>query len=135
MPWGPNGETLVTFYNRVKLARLKICKQIPITSQDSLGGKDFFFDVTVNGRAGRVGPIKPGECTFYTTDFPIITAPGTPTKVTVTEVGVGTTFKVDSIVVNGARLVLLNDKNTGTISFNPGPGINVVTYNNRAVDP
>jgi hypothetical protein len=135
VPYGPNGETLVTFYNRVKLARLKICKQIPITSQDSLGGKDFFFDVMVNSRAGRVGPIKPGECTFYTSDFPIITAPGTPTKVTVTEVGVGTTFKVDSIVVNGARVILSNNPTTGQVVFNPGPGVNVVTYNNRALDP
>jgi hypothetical protein len=131
-----NGETLVTFYNRVKLARLKICKQIPITSQDSLGGKDFFFDVMVNGRGPvRVGPIKPGECTFYTGDFPIISAPATPVKVTVTEVGVGTTFSVDSISVTGARNILTNDKTTGTIAFNPGPGINVVTYNNRALDP
>jgi hypothetical protein len=136
VPYGPNGETLVTFYNRVKLARLKICKQIPITSQDSLGGKDFFYDVMVDARGpARIGPIKPGECTFYTGDFPIISAPGTPVKVTVTELGVGTTFKVDSIVVNGARLILTNSPATGTVQFNPGPGVNVVTYNNRALDP
>ena len=36
VPFGPRGETLVTFYNRVKLAKIKVCKVIPITSQDSL---------------------------------------------------------------------------------------------------
>ena len=82
VPYGPNGETLVTFYNRVKLARIKVCKVIPITSQDSLGGKDFTYLI----RGLLVGPIKPGECTFYTHDIPILTAPGVPITLTVDEV-------------------------------------------------
>jgi hypothetical protein len=129
-----NGETLVTFYNRVKLARVKICKVIPYTSQDSLGMKDFTY--LINGQ-GPVGPIKPGECTFYTRDFPIITAPNTPTVVTVDEVEApSTAFEVTSIVVTGARgIVGVPNLTTGTIQFNPGPGINVVTYTNRALDP
>ena len=39
VPYGPEGETLVTFHNRLKPALLKICKPIPPTSQDALGGK------------------------------------------------------------------------------------------------
>jgi len=136
VPYGPNGETLVTFYNRVKLAKLKVCKVIPITSSDSLGMKDFTYTVTVNGRTVQLGPIKPGECTFYVGDFPILTAPGTPSVVTVVENGLPSMFFfVDSISVTGARNVITNDKTTGTISFNPGPGVNVVTYTNKAQDP
>ena len=58
VPYGPNGETLVTFYNRVKLARIKICKVIPYTSQDSLGSKPFSY--TINGKDVRRGHL-PGR--------------------------------------------------------------------------
>jgi hypothetical protein len=132
VPWGPNGETLVTFYNRVKRAKVKVCKVIPITSQDSLGMKPFNY--TINGQA--FGPIYPGECTYYTRDIPILSAPGVPTVVTVDEVEAPSlTFKVDSITVQGARWVGMPDLTNGTIQFNPGPGVNVVTYTNRALDP
>jgi hypothetical protein len=132
VPYGPNGETLVTYYNRVKLARVKVCKVIPYTSQDSLGGKPFTY--TINGRT--VGPILPGECTFYTRDVPIIAAPGVPTSITVDEVEAPSPlFDVTSIVVSGARLVGPPDLANGTITFNPGPGINVVTYTNKSKDP
>jgi hypothetical protein len=132
VPYGPNGETLVTFYNRVKRAKVKVCKVIPITSQDSLGMKPFNY--TINGQA--FGPIYPGECTYYTRDIPILSAPGVPTVVTVDEVEAPSlTFKVDSITVQGARWVGMPDLTNGTIQFNPGPGVNVVTYTNRALDP
>ena len=54
MPYGPKGETLVTYYNRIRKGRIKICKLIPYTSQDSLGGKTFDFDWRVDGRSGTV---------------------------------------------------------------------------------
>ena len=55
---------------------------IPDTSQDSLGNKPFKLHVydRLTGRIGHdVGPIYPGECTFYCTaaDFPIIDPTGT----------------------------------------------------------
>ena len=134
VPYGPAGETLVTFYNRVKRAKIKVCKVIPYTSQDSLGGKDFNY--TINGYP--FGPIKPGECTFYTREIPILTAPGVATVVTVDEVEApSTTFTVTSITVTGMRggMPLIYDLANGTIAFNPGPGVNVVTYTNKAVDP
>ena len=116
-----------------KTAKIKVCKVIPYTSQDSLGTKPFNY--TINGQA--FGPILPGECTYYTRDIPILSAPGVPTVVTVDEVEApSTTFKVESITVQGLRGMPLNiDLMNGTISFNPGPGVNVVTYTNRALDP
>ncbi len=133
VPYGPNGETLVTFYNRVKLAKIKICKVIPITSQDSLGNKPFTY--TINGSPFG-SAILPGECTFYTRDVPILTAPNTPTTVTVDEVEAPSTlFDVTSIVVTGSRGYTVTNLANGTVSVTLGPGINVVTYTNRAKDP
>ncbi len=139
VPYGPNGETLVTFYNRVKLARLKICKVIPYTSQDSLGMKDFSYTVSSGGQSGQVGPIKPGECTFYTQpDYPILTAPNSPVSLTVHENGTPSmTWDVTAITVTGNRTppAPIVDLGNGNITFTIGPGINVVTYTNRAKDP
>jgi len=132
VPYGPNGETLVTFYNRVKLAKIKICKVIPITSQDSLGGKDFTYMI----RGLLVGPIKPGECTFYTQDIPILQAPGVPTTVSIDEVEAPSPlFDVVSIVVTGSRGYTVTSLANGTVSVTLGPGINVVTYTNKSKDP
>jgi hypothetical protein len=132
VPWGVNGETLVTFYNRVKLAKIKVCKVIPIGSTDALGMKDFTFDV--NGET--LGPIKPGECTFTTRSIPILSAPESPTGVVVTELNQNpAVFGVTNITVSGARAVGGADLGHGIIKFNPGPGVNVVTYENTARDP
>jgi hypothetical protein len=140
VPYGPNGETLVTFYNRIKRGRIKICKVIPLTSQDSLGGKTFSYDVTVNGRTVRLGPIFPGECTFLTGDIPILNAAGEPQVVTVHEVGTpSATWDVTSITCTGCKSDPGRPPKTmlaeGTIEFDLGPGINVVTYTNKAKDP
>jgi hypothetical protein len=69
VPYGPNGETLVTFFNRVRQGQIKICKAITPGSVDSLGGKTFTYHVYVNGRTFTVGPIAPGECQFVTDSF------------------------------------------------------------------
>ena len=137
MPYGPNGETLVTFYNRVKLGQVKVCKVIPITSQDSLGGKDFTYTVTVDGHVFHLGPIKPGECTNFTYPVPILLGPGVPTPVAVVEDGASTstTYVVTDITVTGGRPTVGKDLPSGTIKFALGPGLNVVTYTNKATDP
>ena len=62
VPYGPNGETLVTFYNRIKQGQVKVCKTIPPGSADSLGGKTFTYTVRTIGGSFTVGPIAPGEC-------------------------------------------------------------------------
>ena len=110
VPYGPNGETLVTFYNRIKLGMVKVCKQIPIGSTDALGTKPFSYDVYVQmpGAPGYIkftlGPILPGECTNFSYPFPILNADGTPRAIGVHEVGTpSATCDVTSITVTGSR--------------------------------
>ena len=142
VPYGVNGETLVTFYNRVKRFSLKVCKTIPLTSQDSLGGKPFSYGVFVGNSANgmpatTLGPIYPGECTMWIGDFPILTSTGQPVVLTVHENGTPSpTWDVTSITLTGGTIVPPGvDLTNGNITFSPGPGINVVTYNNKAKDP
>ena len=137
VPYGPNGETLVTFYNRVKLGQVKVCKVIPLTSQDSLGGKTFTYTVTIDGHVFHLGPIFPGECTNFTYPVPILLGPTSPTPVTVVEDGASTstTYSVTDITLTGGRPPVSKDLPSGTIRFNLGPGLNVVTYTNKAKDP
>jgi hypothetical protein len=139
VPYGPNGETLVTFYNRVKRFTAKICKVIPSTSSDSLGTKPFSYDVylgsATTGPHVTLGPIYPGECTFYTPDIPILTSTGAPQVFTVHEQGTPSpTWDVTSITLTGGT-VITTDKGNGNITFSPGAGINVITYTNKAKDP
>ena len=158
VPYGPNGETLVTFYNRIKLGQVKVCKVIPLTSQDALGGKPFTYDVYVQmpGAPGYVkftlGPIFPGECTNFTPAFPILNADGTKRAIGVHEQGTPSlTWDVTSITVTGSRGLCDTSNSTtpvcpyppgsnpnlanGDIDFFLGPGPNVVTYTNKAKDP
>jgi hypothetical protein len=139
VPYGPNGETLVTFTNRVKLAKIKVCKVIPVTSQDSLGGKPFNYTVTIqpSGEVVNLGPIFPGECVLVPHDVPVLFRPLTPAMISIAEAGVfnSTTFVVDSITCTGCRSVSNVVLQVGEIDFIPGPGVNVVTYTNKAIDP
>jgi hypothetical protein len=135
VPYGPNGETLVTFYNRIKLARLKVCKQIPITSQDALGGKDFSY--VVYDQRGNVvttlGPIKPGECTAFTEPVPILGPDGVPVYREILETSAVTNYEVANVTCTGC---LAFGWGSGPLSaLFLGPGLNVVTYTNRALDP
>src|SRR5207253_938459 len=43
VPYGD--DTAVSFTNRIRQGRVKICKQIPSTSFDTLGSKGFLYDV------------------------------------------------------------------------------------------
>jgi hypothetical protein len=139
VPFGKYGETLVTYYNRIRKGRIKICKQIPMTSQDSLGDKTFYFDWTVDGFSSR-DPValKPGECSYILGDANIIDKNGEPTKATVKEKDVNTTFTIDSINVQFSRGYITLQENDGDpdkTTFNLGPETNVVTYTNRSKDP
>ncbi len=92
VPYGPNGETLVTFYNRVKLGKVKVCKLITPGSADALSGKTFTYTVYVNGAPFTVGPISPGECQFVNKggtpiDFPVLDSTGTHVAVGIYETG------------------------------------------------
>ncbi len=133
VPYGANGETLVTYYNRIKRAQVKLCKTIPPTSQDALGGKAFTYLV---GQFTHIGPIYPGECILVPGDFPILSPAGQPATLTVHEDGTpSTTWDVTSITVTGGRSVQPPDLTNGNITFYVAPGVNVVTYRNTAKDP
>ena len=94
MPYGPNGETLVTFYNRIKQGMVKVCKQIPMTSQDSLGRQGVQVRGLLRQRLGQpghvvtLGPIKPGECTSFSDPFNVLLPNGKWRAVGVAEVPV-----------------------------------------------
>jgi hypothetical protein len=145
VPYGTAGETLVTFYNRIKQGQVKVCKQIPNTSQDTLGGKYFVYTVQFSdGYTETLGPILPGECTFLTRPHPVILAPGTPNgtpnNVTITEAaanGNNAPYTVINATCTGCRAPFvwpyLMDPHQ--VNFNLGPSVNAVTYTNKAVDP
>jgi hypothetical protein len=165
VPYGPNGETLVTFYNRIKRGMVKICKQIPITSQDALGGKEFSYDLYYRDPWGNValqetlGPILPGECTSFSRSLPVLQPNGKYTAIGVVERPTNgtTSYTVQSITLQGTRGLCpnpalgLTDPNRdpvicnqfpnnpnlalGIVNFYLAPGPNVVTYTNKAVDP
>jgi hypothetical protein len=136
--YGAKGETLVTFYNRIRKGRIKICKLIPYTSQDSLGGKTFSFDWRVDGRHGTEY-LKPGECTYVLGDSPLIQPDGSPTPVSVQETTPGLNapggYSIDSINVQFGRDPIAVNTTTGLATWNLGPDTNVVTYTNRSIDP
>jgi hypothetical protein len=156
VPYGGN-ETAVTFRNAIKLGTIKVCKQIPITSQDSLGGKPFSYNVFVQNGPTTVGPpivlgpIVPGECTEFTGPIPILNPDGTKRIIGVQEQGVPSpTFDVTSITVSGSRgLCTPTTSNNnplcpfptgvnlsiGAIDFFLGSGPNAVTFTNKSKDP
>jgi len=111
VPYGPNGETLVTFYNRIKRGMVKVCKQIPITSQDALGGKQFVYDVYYRDVFGVValqetlGPIFPGECTSFSRSLPVLQPNGKWTAIGIVERPANgtTSYTVQSITLQGTR--------------------------------
>jgi hypothetical protein len=128
VPFGGEGETLVTFYNRTKQALLKVCKTIPSTSQDALGTKEFEFTVDISGFTLQVVRLRPGECTFPFGPFPI---PDNDFSVFVDET-VQPGFAVESISVTGG---VVTQKTATSVFIRPAPGMNVVTFRNRATDP
>ena len=132
-------SSLVTFYNRVKRGMVKVCKVDPVHVAGLRSAASRSPTPSVNG-AFRLGPIFPGECTFFTRDLPILNALGQPQVITVHEVGTPSdTWDVTGITCTGCKSDPGRPPKTmlaeGTIEFDLGPGINVVTYTNKAKDP
>lgn len=152
-------DVTVTYYNRIKLGQVKVCKYISAGSIDSLGAKLFDFDVYVGNGAGgftliTLGPIVPGECTSFTPPFPVLYPNGKNRAVGIVERadnGV-TAFVVTSIALtSGTRgLCSPGDPNAdpvicnqtpnpnlaaGIVDFFLGPGNNIISYTNKSPDP
>ena len=135
VPYGTNGETLVTYYNRIRKGQIKICKTIPSTSQDSLGGKTFQFTWQVDHQGGSVS-LMAGECSTVLGLSNIIDQNGNPTPVKVQEIiPGGSLYSVDAIGVQFARGNVVTNLNTATATWDLGPDTNVVTYDNKSFDP
>jgi hypothetical protein len=131
VPYGPDGETVVTFTNRIKQGRFKVCKAIPGTSFDSLKGKSFnfllyiqtggthaapTFTSTAVTVAASTDPLNLTTCSGFTAFYPILQANGERTIAAVQE-QLGAGFAVDSITVS---------PNNGLCTFGTGlpPGGN-----------
>jgi hypothetical protein len=154
-----NGETAVTFINRVKTGQVKVCKSVPLGSADALFNKPFSWDVYVQNNNGTtpapftLGPISAADgCTEFSASFPILNTNGTKKQVGIHEQGVpSATWDVTSIVItSGTRgLCYVTDPGVNTticpypvgsnpnlangdIDFYLGPDSNVITYTNRA---
>jgi hypothetical protein len=134
VPYGVEGETMVTFSNRVKQGRIKVCKEVPATSQDSLASKEFSDTVTVAGVDYLVSGIRPGECSVPIGPWNVLQPNGAPTAVTVQEDGAGpaATFDVTGIACQGCRPTITRDLQAGRISFSLGADTNALTFTNAA---
>jgi len=120
VPWAKyGGETLVTYYNRIKLGRVKVCKTITPGSVDALSGKTFDYNVYVGQSPvdfnARVAGLLPGECAFASdpetglpVDYPVLQPNGNQTPVGVLEQNAAqppnqVPFYVSGIAVAGNR--------------------------------
>ena len=139
VPYGPNGETLVTFYNRVKLGQVKVCKTITPGSADALGGKPFNYFVIYRETVYPVGPIYPGECQFAADshgnpiNFPVIDSSGNQTVIGVHELDISElmppppgSFYVTGLSVTGTRGIV--HTNCVTASYSP-TGVHCLKFN------
>jgi len=139
------GETQVTFWNKLVRASVKICKQVTSDSMASLGNQTFTFSWSASTDGGDTGvTLKPGTCTGNLGNFPIAGTGLTSAVVTVTETA-GPGSHVDQVTLTGGAPVIvapatksgfggpgLNGTIPYKVTFNPGPGTNVVTYYDQA---
>lgn len=127
VPYGPNGETVVTYTNAIKTGTVKVCKTIPGTSADSLApapnGRDYTFRINVETAPGVFTPqfvtvhLEPGQlsnCSGFTGPIPVLQTDGTNTIIGVQETTTGN-FVVDDITLSFTRGYC-----SGTAP-NPGP--------------
>jgi len=162
VPYG--NDVAVTFTNRIRQGYVKVCKVIPSTSSDTLGSKQFYYDVYYRDPMGnvtsvRLGPIYPGECTAFFPPqpgpgLPVLQPNGTNTAIGVVEVPASgiVNYTVTSIALTSGTRGLCNTGTPGSdalicnlnpnpnlaagaVDFYLGPGNNMITYTNRANDP
>ncbi len=113
VPYGPSGETVVTYTNAIKTGTVKVCKTIPLTSANSLSplaGRTYNFNVNVMTAPGNPGTFTPfplsvtladgvlSACSGFIGPFPVLQADGSNTIIGVQEGPSGGGFVVDDIV-------------------------------------
>jgi hypothetical protein len=119
VPYGPNGETAVTFTNAIRTGTVKVCKTIPLTSADSLAptpnGRDYYFTANVQTTAGNPGGFTQypltvhldagqlSNCSNFIGPFPVLQADGKNTIVGIQEQPSGGGFVVDDITLQFTR--------------------------------
>jgi len=134
-------ETEVTFTNAVRTAFIKVCKLIEPGSEASLAGQMFTFDVYVNGAQSPTftATIAANTCSGLLGPVPVVTdVNGTPATVTVAEeTNAGDNFAVASMSVDNVFPGTHNPSpvTSNGITFNPGPGTDVVMTVNRYSKP
>jgi len=128
VPYGPNGETVVTYTNAIRTGTVKVCKHIPITSTDSLApapnGRDYQFRINIQTAPFTFTPVlttvhlEPGAtdgCSAFTAPINVLQADGTNTIIGVQELTTGN-FVVDDITLSFTRGYC-----SGTAGGPPGP--------------
>jgi len=132
VPYGPQGETAVTFYNRVRRGLVKICKIVPTGSQDAIGTTLFHFDEIVNNQRIRtdVAAIMGGECAIVD-ELPILQPNGLPTTVQIQEETPPTGVFVTDITYMGPGVVDFNNVCGRSIIYELGAGVNITTFTNQ----
>jgi hypothetical protein len=119
VPFGPNGETVVTYTNAIRTGTVKVCKTIPLTSVDSLApapnGRTYNFNVNVQTAPGNPGVFTPfavnvflpagatSACSGFIGPFPVLQSDGTNTIIGVQEGPSGGGFVVDDITLSFTR--------------------------------
>jgi hypothetical protein len=119
VPYGPNGETVVTYRNAIRTGTVKVCKTIPTTSIDSLApapnGRTYNFNVNVMIAPGNPGafaafPVNvtlpagaTSACSGFIGPFPVLQSDGSNTIIGVSEGPSGGGFVVDDITLSFTR--------------------------------
>ncbi len=119
VPYGPNGETVVTYTNAIKTGTVKVCKTIPQTSVDSLApapnGRTYNFNVNVQTAPGNPGTFMAvavnvtlpagatQACSGFIGPYPVLQSDGSNTIIGVSEGASGGGFVVDDIVPTFTR--------------------------------
>jgi hypothetical protein len=128
--------------------QIKICKSINPGSIDSLRNKTFTFTITTN-HPSYPGPyyvtgLRGGECAlvsrgWYALDIPHIRPNLSPTQVTVTEStgpwvvqSIGVSMSRGNVQKSCTTDILGRSTCQPWVSFDLAPGVNIVSYTNRA---
>jgi hypothetical protein len=129
-------DTAVTFYNRVRRGQVKICKLVPIGSQDAIGTTLFSFDEVINPHSTNpiiktdVTDLMNGECDIVD-DLPILQPNGQATEVQIQEETPPAGVFVTNITFTGPGTLDQFSLCGRSANIFLGAGINISTFSNQ----